>query len=72
MSLIRIPDVLMVAGIVYGRFYQKIPEYYPTGGRIRFCKDKLPGALKKEIEKNRPGDIFMSSVCAVICPKKES
>ena len=48
--------------------FQNIPDKW---GEFVFAKANCPGLLEKEIEKNKPGSIFMSSVCDCYMPEEE-
>jgi len=49
--------------------FQNIPDKW---GEFVFAKTNCPELLEKEIEKNRPGQIFMSSVCDCYMPEEEN
>lgn len=52
----------------YADFIKKFQNIKEKWGEFIFAKINCPDLLKKELEKNKPGNIFMSSVCDCYMP----
>jgi len=51
----------------FNKRFQNIPD---TWGEFVFAKTNCPQLLEKEIKKNKPGSIFLSSVCDCYMPEE--
>lgn len=52
----------------YADFIRRFQNIQEKWGEFVFVKKNCPGLLESELEKNKPGNIFMSSVCDCYMP----